>query len=243
MRIIKVDNYNVLSKRAADIIAAQVLLKPSCVLGLATGATPEGTYQELVRRNQEEGLSFSEVKTVNLDEYKGLSRDSNQSYYYYMNQHLFSHVDISKENTHLPDGLAENAQVECEAYEQLMNRLGGIDLQLLGIGRNGHIGFNEPDESFTNTTHTVALTQSTIDANAKYFESEDKMPHFAFTMGIGSIMRARKILLLANGDTKAQILKEALTGPVTPKVPASILQLHPDVTIVADIQALALFDK
>lgn len=243
MRIIKVDNYNALSKRAADIIAAQVLLKPSCVLGLATGATPEGAYQELVRRHKEEGLSFSEVKTVNLDEYKGLSKDSNQSYYYYMNQHLFSHVDILKENTHLPDGLAEDAQAACKAYEQLMNRLGGIDLQLLGIGRNGHIGFNEPDESFTNATHTVALTQSTIDANAKYFESEDKMPRFAFTMGIGSIMRARKILLLANGDTKAQILKEALTGPVTPKVPASILQLHSDVTIVADTQALALFDK
>lgn len=243
MKIVQVDDYDELSKRAADIIAAQVLLKPSCVLGLATGATPEGTYRELVRRNQEEGLSFLKVRTVNLDEYKGLSKDSSQSYCYYMNQHLFSHIGIPSKNTHLPNGLAEDAQAECEAYEQLVSSLGGIDLQLLGIGRNGHIGFNEPDEFFTNLTHTVALTQSTIDANAKYFESKDKMPRFAFTMGIGSIMRARKILLLASGETKAKILKEALTGPVTPKIPASILQLHSNVTVIADTQALALFDK
>ena len=240
MNVYQTKDFEELSRRGADLIAAQILIKPNSVLGLATGASPVGIYQELVRRNHDGFLDFSEIRTVNLDEYKGIPKDHEQSYHYFMNDNLFSHVNIKKENVHLPNGMAEDDQAECTRYDQLISSLGGTDIQLLGIGRNGHICFNEPSDAFIKGTHCVALTSSTIEANAKYFGGEDKTPKFAFTMGIGLIMQAKKILLIANGESKAEAMKAALCGPITPRVPASVLQLHPDVTVLADTAALSL---
>lgn len=240
MRIYKAKDYQELSRRGADLIAAQILVKPNCVLGLATGASPVGIYQELIQKNQESVLDFSEVRTVNLDEYKGITRENQQSYYYFMNDKLFSHININKENTHIPDGMAMDGEMECARYDQLISSLDGVDIQLLGIGGNGHIGFNEPDVAFVGKTHCVRLTPSTIAANSKYFGGEENMPKYAYTMGMRSIMQAKKILLIANGEGKAKAIAAALSGPITPQVPASILQLHPDVTIIADEAALSL---
>ena len=213
------------------------------MLGLATGSSPEGLYQNLVKQYKDGDLDFSRVTSVNLDEYKGLAPDHEQSYRRFMNDHLFDHVNIDKDRTFVPDGLNEDSEKVCSAYDELIARTGGIDLQLLGLGNNGHIGFNEPADAFTCGTHCVELTQSTIDANKRFFASEDLVPRYAYTMGIGNIMAAKKILLIVSGKAKAEALKAALTGPVTPKVPASVLQLHPDVAVVADEDALELIDK
>lgn len=239
MRIIVTKDYEDMSKKAAAIIAAQVAEKPDCVLGLATGSTPIGTYKNLVKWYEEGSLDFSAVKTVNLDEYKGLPRDNDQSYYYFMHDNLFNHVNIDEKNTNVPDGSNPDAGKECENYEELIASYGGQDLQLLGLGHNGHIGFNEPDETFPKTTHCVDLQESTIEANKRFFASADDVPRQAYTMGIGTIMKAKKILVVANGEGKADIIAKAFFGPVTPQVPASILQFHPDVTVVVDEAAAA----
>lgn len=238
MNIIKTENYDKMSCMAANYIAAQVILKPRCVLGLATGSSPVGTYQELIRRYQSGELDFSRVTSINLDEYKGLSPENDQSYRYFMNTNLFDHINIDKARTYVPNGLEPDAQKACADYEAVIENCGGIDLQLLGLGNNGHIGFNEPDTVFPKETHCVDLTKSTIEANARFFQSMEEVPKQAYTMGIQSIMRARKILVIVSGAGKANIVKEAFTGPVTSQVPASILQLHPDVTLIADKDAL-----
>ncbi len=243
MNIIRVKDYEEMSRRAAAIISAQILLKPDCVLGLATGSSPEGLYQNLIRQYENKELDFSRVTSVNLDEYKGLAPDHEQSYRRFMNDHLFDHVNIDKARTFVPDGLNEDSEKACLEYDQLIARTGGVDLQLLGIGNNGHIGFNEPADAFACGTHCVELTQSTIDANKRFFASEDLVPRYAYTMGIRNIMEAKKILLIASGKAKAEALKAALDGLVTPKVPASVLQLHRDVVVVADEDALGLVDR
>lgn len=239
MRIYKAKDYVDMSRKAANIVSAQVIMKPNCVLGLATGSTPIGLYKQLVEWYNKGDLDFSEVMTVNLDEYKGLSRDNDQSYYYFMHQNLFDHVNILAENTHLPNGMEPDSQKECQEYTDLLQSLGGVDLQLLGIGHNGHIGFNEPGEAFDKQVHCVNLTQSTIEANKRFFASADDVPKQAYTMGIKTIMQAKKILIVASGEDKAEIVRDAFFGPITPKVPASVLQLHNDVTLVADEAALS----
>ena len=239
MRILKVKNYDEMSKKAAAVIAAQIVAKPDSVLGLATGSTPIGTYQYLVKKYQERELDFSGIKTANLDEYKGLTKENDQSYYYFMNTNLFQHVNIDMNNTNIPNGMAEDADAECSRYEEVIKELGGVDLQLLGLGHDGHIGFNEPEDHFAKQTHCVDLTEMTIEANKRFFASADDVPKQAFTMGIGTIMRARKVLMIVSGKDKAAILKEALYGPVTPQVPASILQFHPDAIVIADEDALS----
>ena len=239
MRILKAKDYKEMSEMAADIIGAQVLLKPDAVLGLATGSTPVGTYEELVKRYEMGRLDFSKIKTVNLDEYRGLTKDNDQSYYYFMHSHLFDHINIDKDNTNVPDGMEPDAIKAGEDYENIISNFGGIDLQLLGLGNNGHIGFNEPCDEFIDKTHVVDLTQSTIEANKRFFESIDDVPKQAYTMGIGSIMRAKRVLMLVSGKGKAQIVKDAFFGPVTPKVPASILQLHNDFILIGDAEALS----
>ena len=240
MRIIATKDYNDMSKKAANILSAQVIMKPDCVLGLATGSTPIGTYDQLVEWYNKGDLDFSEVTTVNLDEYKGLPRTNDQSYYYFMHQHLFDRVNIDPERTNVPNGMEPDAEKECGRYEELIRSLGGVDLQLLGLGHNGHIGFNEPGEAFEKETHCVDLTESTIEANKRFFASADDVPKQAYTMGIKTIMQAKKILLIAGGEEKAEALKNSLYGPITPSVPASILQLHNDVTVIADEAALSL---
>ena len=334
MRIYKAKDYADMSRKAANIVSAQVIMKPNCVLGLATGSTPIGLYKQLVEWFRKGDLDFSEVMTVNLDEYKGLSRENDQSYYYFMHQNLFDHVNIPVENTHLPNGMEPDSEKECRRYTELIQSLGGVDLQLLGIGHNGHIGFNEPGESFdkqvhcVNLTvnldeykglsrendqsyyyfmhqnlfdhvnipventhlpngmepdsekecrryteliqslggvdlqllgighnghigfnepgesfdkqvHCVNLTESTIEANKRFFASAEDVPKQAYTMGIKTIMQAKKILIVASGEDKAEIVQKAFFGPITPQVPASVLQLHNDVTLVADEAALS----
>ena len=232
-------DYDEMSRKAANLISAQVLEKPDSVLGLATGSSPIGTYKELIRRYEMGDLDFSGIRTVNLDEYKGLSGDHDQSYRYFMDTNLFDHVNIDKANTNVPNGLAEDADAECARYDELVRTMGGIDLQLLGIGHNGHIGFNEPEDIFRKETHCVALTESTINANARLFAKKEDVPRYAFTMGIRNIMMAKKIVMVISGADKADIVKKAFFGPVTPQVPASILQLHPDVAIVGDEAAFS----
>lgn len=239
MRIICAKDYKEMSEMAADVIGAQVLLKPDAVLGLATGSTPIGTYEELVRRYEAGRLDFSKIKTVNLDEYRGLTRDNDQSYYYFMHSHLFDHININKNNTKVPDGMEPDAIKAGQDYENIIKNYGGIDLQLLGLGNNGHIGFNEPCDEFIDKTHVVDLTESTIEANKRFFASADDVPKQAYTMGIGSIMRAKRVLMIISGKGKADIVKEAFFGPITPKVPASILQLHNDFILIGDAEALS----
>ena len=239
MKIYKAKDYKDMSRKAANIISAQVIMKPNCVLGLATGSTPIGTYDQLVEWYNKGDLDFSEVTTVNLDEYKGLPRTNDQSYYYFMHQHLFDRVNIDPERTNVPNGMEPDAEKECGRYEELIRSLGGVDLQLLGLGHNGHIGFNEPGEAFEKETHCVDLKDSTIEANKRFFASADDVPKQAYTMGIKTIMQAKKILIVVNGENKADIVERAFFGPVTPEVPASILQLHNDVTLVGDEAALA----
>ena len=239
MRIIKAKDYADMSKKSANIISAQIQLKPDCVLGLATGSTPEGLYAELVKKYEAGELDFSKVSTVNLDEYKGLTRDNDQSYYYFMNHHLFSHVNIDKANTNLPDGTIEDSAEACAKYNEILASFGGQDIQLLGLGHNGHIGFNEPADCFTLETNCVDLQESTIKANQRFFASYDDVPKQAYTMGIKNIMDAKMVLVVVNGEAKADIVNKAFFGPVTPQVPASILQLHKNVIVVADEAALS----
>lgn len=240
MRIIRTKNYEEMGKAAADVIAAQILLKPDSVLGLATGSSPISTYEELVRRYEAGIVDFSQVSSVNLDEYVGLDASSDQSYVYFMRDHLFDHVNIDLARTNIPNGKNPNEKEECSRYDAVIRSLGGIDLQLLGIGPNGHIGFNEPEDHIPLGTHKVALTDATIQANKRFFEHESDVPRFAYTMGVRDIMQARRVLMVVSGKGKAQIVKDAFFGPVKPEVPASILQLHPDFILVADEDALSL---
>ena len=229
---------------AANVIADIVKAKPNCTLGLATGSSPINTYRELIKKNQAGEISFKNVRSVNLDEYVGLDPDHDQSYRYFMNENLFNHVDIDKANTNVPSGLAEDPAAECLRYDGVIASMGGVDIQVLGIGNNGHIGFNEPDSHFPKTTSLVELTDSTIDANARFFATRDLVPTKAISMGIGQIMEADKILLLAFGKGKAEILEKSLFGPVTPEVPASILQFFKgEVVVCADDDALCVIKE
>ena len=239
MRIYREKDYDAMSRRAAHVMAAEIIHRPDCVLGLATGSTPIGMYKQLIEWNQAGDITFKEVRTVNLDEYKGLSPEHDQGYRYFMQKQLFDHVDILPENTRVPDGLAADADAECAAYDAYIRSLGGIDLQLLGLGHNGHIGFNEPADIFVTPTHVVDLTERTIDANARFFATRDDVPRQAFTMGIGPIMAAKKILLIASGEEKAEAVYNTICGAVDPHCQGSILQLHPDVVMVADEAALS----
>lgn len=232
-------DYDEMSRKAANIISAQMISKEDSVLGLATGSTPIGTYACLVERYEKGDLDFSKITSVNLDEYKGLPHENDQSYYYFMNDNLFSKVNIDLNNTYVPDGTIEDSAEACAKYDEIVCATGGVDLQLLGLGHNGHIGFNEPAEVFPKGTHCVNLTQSTIDANARFFASKEEVPTQAYTMGIQTIMSAKKILVVVSGEDKADIVEKAFLGDVTPNVPASILQLHQDVTIVGDEAAFS----
>jgi len=232
MKIITTKNYYDMSRKAANIISAQIILYPNSVLGLATGSTPIGIYTQLVKWYDKGDLDFSDVSTVNLDEYCGLPPSDSQSYRYFMQKNLFQFVNIKAEHIHIPYGNAPDIEKECSRYDHLIENLGGIDLQLLGIGHNGHIGFNEPNIAFEKMTHCIELNQSTREANSKYFGALDQVPQKAITVGIRLIMQARKILLVVNGKDKKAILEQALFGPVTPEVPASILQMHPNLTVV-----------
>lgn len=239
MNIIRAKDYEDMSRKAAGVIAAQIIMKPDCVLGLATGSTPIGAYRLLSEWYQKGELDFSGLTSVNLDEYKGLTRDNDQSYYYFMNENLFKHVNINKERTFLPDGTQSDSVKACADYNRVIHSVGGIDLQLLGLGHNGHIGFNEPADHFDLETHCVDLTESTIKANQRFFASYEEVPKQAYTMGIKTIMQARKVLVVVSGEDKAEAVRSSFFGPVTPRVPASILQLHGDVVIVADEAALS----
>jgi len=232
MKFIQTESYEKLSRQAANIISAQIIMKPDSVLGLATGSSPIGIYRQLIEWHKKGDLDFSEVTSINLDEYVGLREDNDQSYRYFMQTQLFDHVNIRRENTYVPNGCAADLEKECAEYDARIERFGGIDLQLLGIGLDGHIGFNEPSDVFVKNTHVVDLHESTIRANARFFGSADEVPRQAVTMGMVSIMQAKKILLIANGPAKKEILEKAFFGPITPEIPASILQLHPDITVV-----------
>ena len=239
MKIVCAKNYEDMSRKAANIISAQVILKPESVLGLATGSSPLGIYRQLILWYEKGDLDFSAATSVNLDEYWGLSAANPQSYHYFMQHHFFNHINLDPSRIHIPDGQAADPDQECARYDRLIQELGGIDLQLLGIGRNAHIGFNEPDDHFSKNTHQVTLTASTIAANTRFFDREEDVPRQAISMGMQAITQARKILLVASGTDKADALRDSFFGPVTPQVPASILQLHQDVTVIADEAALS----
>lgn len=232
MKFITVDSYEKMSRQAANIISAQVIMKPDSVLGLATGSTPIGIYKQLIDWYNKGDIDFGAVTSVNLDEYVGLDGENDQSYRYFMNNNFFYHINIDREKTYVPNGKAVELDAECEKYDRRIKSLGGIDLQLLGIGLDGHIGFNEPDRYFVKSTHVVDLHESTIEANSRFFASRDEVPKKAITMGMVSIMQAKKILLVANGANKKEILEKAFYGPITPEIPASILQLHPNITVI-----------
>jgi glucosamine-6-phosphate deaminase len=240
LRIIKVSDYKQMSHRAAQHVIGKVKSSDCVTLGLATGGTPEGLYKELIEDHQVNGTSYKCVKSFNLDEYIGLSKDDRNSYFQYMCSNLFSHIDISLDHTYIPSGMAADLQKECDRYENLIEEAGGIDLQILGIGANGHIGFNEPGTSFHSGTHIVELTASTREANARYFSSLDEVPRQAITMGISTIMKSREILLLVSGKSKQEAMKQLVENEVSEQFPASILKNHPNVTIIADSEALEL---
>ena len=239
MKIYCEADYDAMSRRAANLISAEVIRRPNCMLGLATGSTPIGTYKQLAVWNQRGDFSFREVKTVNLDEYIGVEPDNKHSYKSFMRENFFEHIDIDISNTYIPNGSCADATEECKRYDELIRSLGHIDLQLLGLGRNGHIGFNEPCDYFVKSTHVVNLSQSTIDANSRFFASENDVPKQAITMGIGCIMAAKRVLLIASGSDKADAVYRAFCGPINPNCPASILQLHNDVVLVGDEKALS----
>ena len=243
MRLIRAKDYADVSRKAANIIAAQIQLKPDCVLGLATGSSPVGTYKELIAKYESGDLDFSQVRTVNLDEYVGLPKDHDQSYAWFMRTNLFDHVNIDQANCNIPNGMNPDAEGECARYDAVIDAFGGADLQLLGLGPNGHIGFNEPADAFVKNTNKVTLTDATIDANARFFASREEVPTHAYTMGIGGIMKAKRVLLVVNGKNKAQAVKDCFFGPIRPQAPGSILQLHPDFTLVADEDALSLVQE
>lgn len=237
MRVIVCENYDELSKQAAKIVAAQITLKPDCVLGLATGSTPIGMYKNLIEMCQNSDVDFSQVKTFNLDEYYPIKKDSEQSYYRFMHENLFSKINIDLNNTHIPDGQTENPLLECEKYENSIKQSGGIDLQILGIGQNGHIGFNEPDANLNSYTHLTNLTESTINANSRFFDSYDKVPKQALTMGISTILSAKKIVLLASGSNKSRAVSALINGGINTSVPATMLKTHPDAFLICDKDA------
>ena len=240
MRVLITDSYDQMGLEAAKIVAGQIYLKPNSVLGLATGSTPLSMYERLVAVHRTVGLDFSEVTTFNLDEYIGMGPDNPQSYHYFMQEHFFKHINIKPENVHIPNGMAQDVIAEGERYEQLIAAKGGIDLQVLGIGQNAHIGFNEPDVKFAATTHKVELDEETILANSRFFNNVDEVPRYAISMGIKTIMMAEHVILLANGRNKAKAVYKALCGDVTPEAPASILQLHRDVAVILDKEAAEL---
>ena len=239
MRFIVCDSHEEIARLGADMIEEVMKAKKDAVLGLATGSTPVDMYAELIRRYEAGTLDFSPVRSVNLDEYYPLAPDNDQSYRYFMNHNLFDHVNINKENTNVPDGLAEDPAAFCASYEQMIKDLGGIDIQVLGIGGNGHIAFNEPAEALDPLTHLTDLTPETIAANSRFFESEADVPRRALTMGMGTILNARKILLLATGAAKADAIATLMSGKLTTSCPASLLNLHADVTVICDRAAAA----
>ena len=234
MKLYRELDYDAVSKKAAQFVANQIKEKNDSVLGLATGSTPIGMYKELVNMYNDGQISFKNIRTLNLDEYAGLADSDENSYHCFMYQHFFSKIDINIANTHLPNGLAADPTVECEAYESMVKSLGGADLQVLGLGENGHIGFNEPGTPFTETTHLVDLTESTIRANSRLFEKIEDVPRQAYSMGIKTILSAKRILLIVTGEAKGEALANVINGPVTEEVPGSILQTHPDVTVICD---------
>jgi len=240
MRIIIGKDYDEMSKKAALMVAAQVLLKPASVLGLATGSTPLGLYRELIGMNQRGDVDFADITTFNLDEYYPLGPDHPQSYHRFMYENFFNHINVKPERIHLPDGMAADIQTACATYERMIAEAGGIDLQVLGIGVNGHIGFNEPNPSLLAETHLVDLSEETIKVNSRFFSSVDEVPRQALTMGIGTILKARRIILLASGRNKAEAIKKTVSGLVTSACPSSFLQTHPDVTLILDQEAAAL---
>ena len=235
MKIIRANDYADMSRKAANILSAQIILKPDCVLGLATGSSPVGTYKELIAKYEAGDLDFSKVRTVNLDEYVGLTKDHDQSYAYFMRSNLFDHVNIDQNNCNIPNGMNPDAEAECARYDAIIDAFGGQSAAFATLGAMlmGTIGFNEPADAFVKGTNKVALTASTIDANARFFASRDDVPTHAYTMGIGSIMKAKRVLLVVNGEKKAQAVKDCFFGPLKPQAPGSILQLHPDLTVVA----------
>ncbi|WP_407397754.1 glucosamine-6-phosphate deaminase [Anaerovibrio sp.] len=240
MRVLVTDSYEQMGLEAAKIVAGQIYLKPNSVLGLATGSTPLSMYERLVAVHRTVGLDFSRVTTFNLDEYIGMGPDNPQSYHYFMQEHFFKHINIRPENVHIPNGMAQDVIAEGERYEQLIAAKGGIDLQVLGIGQNAHIGFNEPDVKFAATTHKVELDEETILANSRFFNNVDEVPRYAISMGIKTIMMAEHVILLASGRNKARAVYKAVCGDVTPEAPASILQLHRDVVVILDNEAAEL---
>lgn len=239
MSIYITNDYDEMSQKGAEVIASIVKEKETPILGLATGGTPVGMYKELIGMHKEGNLDFSKTITFNLDEYYPINKDNNQSYYYFMKENLFNHINIDEKNTNIPNGMALDIEKESKEYDEKLRKIGGVDVQVLGIGSNGHIGFNEPSEIFEPETHKVTLDKQTIQDNARFFSSIDEVPTEAITMGIGSIMTAKRILLLASGKNKASVIKEMILGKVTPRIPASILQFHPEVTIILDKDAAA----
>ncbi|AGB40763.1 glucosamine-6-phosphate isomerase [Halobacteroides halobius DSM 5150] len=234
MRLHVVEDYKEMSAKAANIVSSQIILKPNSVLGLATGSTPLGMYENLVEMHKRGSVDFSEVITFNLDEYLNLPLEHPQSYHHYMYNNFFDHINIASENINIPPANKENLEEVCLKYDRRIRKAGGIDLQVLGIGVNGHIGFNEPDHKLKTGTHVVDLAKETIEANSRFFATKKGVPRQAISMGMSSIMRAQKILLLASGEQKAQAIKKTISGKITTEVPASLLQLHTDVTIVVD---------
>ena len=243
MRIIVCENYQLLRKKAAQIVASQMILEPKSVLGLATGSTPIGMYKNLIEMYEEGLIDFSKITTFNLDEYYKLPINNEQSYHYFMDKNLFNHININRKNIHLPNGMADDIEAECILYDQMIDDNGGIDIQVLGIGNNAHVGFNEPTINFNKGTHVVTLDESTRQANARFFNSIDEVPTKAITMGTGAIFKCKKILLLASGKSKAKAIYNTIHGKVTPEVPSSILQFHKDVIIILDKKAASLLDE
>ena len=243
MKIIVEKNYEAMSKKAAEIFSEFIENKPDCILGLATGGTPVEMYKNLIRMNKEGKVDFSKVNSINLDEYRGLSGDHDQSYRYFMNTNLFNNININKANTFVPNGLAKDIEEECKNYDERIEQIGGIDLQLLGIGNNGHIGFNEPAEFLNTKTHLTHLTEDTIQSNARFFNKIEDVPTEAITMGLGGIMKAKRIVLIASGEGKANIISKILEGKITTDIPATLLQVHPDVTIIVDEAAAKLIKQ
>ena len=243
MKLIVVNNYEELSKVAAKEFSKIIKEKENVVLGLATGGSPVGMYKELIRMYEQKELNFSKITTVNLDEYIGLNPEHNQSYRYFMNNNLFNHINIDKSNTFVPNGLAEDLEAQCKEYDQKIVELGGIDIQLLGVGNNGHIAFNEPNSELSSGTHIISLTDNTIEANARFFDNIDDVPRKAITMGVGGIMKAKKIILIASGESKAEAIKGIFSGKITTANPATMLQMHRDVTVIVDEAAAKLINK
>lgn len=243
MRIIVCENYEEVSKKAAQMILSQVTLKPNSVLGLATGSTPIGMYENLVKLNKNGDIDFSEVRTFNLDEYYNLPKENDQSYHYFMYKNLFDHININPENIHIPNGMTDDVNAECERYDELIKEAGGVDIQVLGIGNNAHIGFNEPTINFEKGTHLVELEESTIEANSRFFDNIEDVPKKAITMGVGSIFKSKKIMLIATGENKAEAIYNTVYGKVVPEVPASILQFHSDIVLILDKKAAKLLKK